>query len=138
MLIALLVAGWLLGLAVQVAIRLATGYMDVFVGQMLLCLLLCFGAGAAAGLGAKEGWTTRRGALAGIGMIGSILAGYVALTAVTWNPLWSERGNGETWLSFLIEAPFWIGLPLLTGAAMGALGWIAIARRRRGPDKTGE
>lgn len=41
----LLVAGWLLGLAIQAAIAITTGYSDVFPPQFLLGLALCFGAG---------------------------------------------------------------------------------------------
>jgi hypothetical protein len=121
-LLALLAAGWLLGGAIQVATRALTGYMDVLPPQLLLAVLLCVGAGAAARMLDPVRRTARRGALAGIGMVGSIVAAYMVLTAVLWNPTWAEQ-DGETWFSLLIEAPFWIGVPLLAGTGFGALGW---------------
>jgi hypothetical protein len=48
------------------------------------------------------------------------------------NPVWSE-GEGETWFSFLLEAWFWIGVPLAIGAGSGALGWLATDRLMGGP-----
>ncbi len=126
-LLALLGAGWLLGLVIQMAIRVLTGYMDVVPPQLLLGVLLCFGAGAAARVLDPVRRGARRGALAGITMIASIVAGYVVLTILFWNPGWAQ-GGGETWHSALIEAPFWIGVPLVTGAGFGALGWCAADR----------
>ena len=34
-------------------------------------------------------------------------------------------GGGETWFSFLLEAWFWIGVPLAISSALGAVGWYA-------------
>ena len=130
-LLGLLVAGWLLGLAGQVVTRQATGYMDVFPPQILLGVLLCVGAGAAARVLDPVRRTWKRGALAGIAMIASILVGYFILTAGLWNSEWSGQESGETWFTLLIEAPFWIGLPTLTGGGFGALGWYLADRRAR-------
>jgi hypothetical protein len=131
-LIGLLAAGWLVGLVSQVMTRVNTGYMDVWPPQILLGILLIFGAGAVARMVDPVRRTWRRGSLAGIGMIAVIVAGYALLTVLLWNPMWSEADNGETWFSMLIEAPFWIGVPLLTGAVFGALGW-RVADRVSGP-----
>jgi len=125
---ALLAAGWLLGGAVQLATRQATGYMDVVPTQLLLTVLLLLGAGVAARL-AYPARTARRGALAGIAMMLAIIAGYAVLTALLWNPVWADQqGGGETWFSLLIEAPFWVGVPTLLSAGLGALGWVTADR----------
>jgi hypothetical protein len=131
-LLGLLGAGWLVGLVSQVITRQQTGYEDVWPPQMLLGVLLIFGAGAAARLVDPVRRTWKRGSVAGIAMIASIVVGYGVLTFVMWNPIWSDQGEGgETWFSFLLEAPFWIGVPLLTGASLGALGWFAADRMMR-------
>jgi len=131
-LLALLCAGWLLGLGSQVYTRQQTGYMDVFPPQILLGVLLCLGAGAAVRIADRTRRTWRRGSLAGIAMLGSMIGGYLLLTVLMWNPIWSE-GEGETWFSFLVEAWFWIGVPLAVGAGFGALGWLTADRLMGGP-----
>jgi drug/metabolite transporter (DMT)-like permease len=130
-LLVLLCAGWLLGLGAQVWTRQQTGYMDVVPPQILLGVLLCLGAGAAARIADRTRRTWRRGSLAGMAMLGSIIGGYLLLTVVMWNPVWSEE-EGETWFSFLLEAWFWVGVPLAVGAGFGALGWVAVDRLMRG------
>jgi hypothetical protein len=40
-------------------------------------------------------------------------------------PSWPKQDGGETWLSLLLEAPYWIGVPLLVVGGFGALGWLA-------------
>jgi hypothetical protein len=46
------------------------------------------------------------------------------------------QDGGETWFSLLLESWFWIGLPLLASAVLGAGGWLGAAaldrRLRRG------
>ncbi len=133
-LVVLLACGWMLGLAAQVAVRLGTGFMDVAPPQMLLGLLLCGGSGALVRLGDRP-HGPRRGALAGLAMLVSIMLGYAALTALLWNPAWSGS-DGETTQSLLLEAPFWIGVPLVVGAAGGALGWYAADRLAGRPGPT--
>jgi drug/metabolite transporter (DMT)-like permease len=130
-LLALLGAGWLVGLGSQVSTRQQTGYMDVFPPQILLAVLLCLVAGAAARIADRTRRSWRRGSLAGMAMLGSIIGGYLLLTVVMWNPVWSEE-EGETWFSFLLEAWFWVGVPLAVGAGFGAVGWVAVDRLMRG------
>jgi hypothetical protein len=130
-LLGLLGAGWLLGLASQVMARVQTGYMDVWPPQILLGVLLCFGAGAAERIVDPVRRGMRRGAIAGMAIIAAIIVGYVLLTVLMWNPIWSGQ-DGETWWSLLIEAPFWIGVPAAIGAGFGALGWY-VADRIAGP-----
>ena len=123
-------AGWLLGLVIQVATRVQTGYMDVSPPQLLLGVLLCLGAGAAVRVVDPMARRARRGALAGRAMFGSIIVGYALLAVVLWNPAWTERAaqQGEGWYSTLLEVPFWIGIPLAVAAGLGVLGWHAAGR----------
>ncbi len=130
----LLAGGWMLGLAAQVAVRLWTGFMDVTPPQMLLGLLLCAGSGALVRLGDRTRGP-RRGALAGVAMVASVILGYAVLTALLWKPAWSG-GEGETPQTLLLEAPFWIGVPLVVAAACGALGWYAADRLAGRPGST--
>lgn len=122
-----LIAGWLLGLVVQLAIALATGYTDVFPPQLLLSMALCFGAGfRARRLDPTIGG--RRGALAGAKMMGTIVAAYFTLAFLVLGP--DTDTGGETWFTLLMEAPFWIGIPLGTSSLAGYLGWRAAGRTR--------
>jgi len=123
----LLCAGWLLGLAIQWASMARTGYADIYPPQMLLGVLLCVGAGAAERLVERVRRTARRGAPAGVAMLVSILLGYFVLAALYVDPGLAAE-SGETPLSMLLEAPFWIGIPLVTSAAAGLLGWHAADR----------
>jgi hypothetical protein len=132
-LLGLLAVGWLLGLAIQWAIAVRTGYLDIFPPQMLLGGVLCLGAGAAERVLDPVRRNAKRGALAGIAMIVTIVVGYLVLVALLSEPSGAGDG-GETWLTLLLEAPFWIGVPLVTGAGCGALGWHA-ADRRTGPGR---
>lgn len=120
--IVLLAVGWLVGLAVQLVTRAATGYMDILPPQLILGLFLLAGAGAAIRL-ARPDSTPRAGAITGMAMLGSILIGYALVMALTWNPLWDEGESGETWFTFLLEAWFWVGVPLVAAASLGWLGW---------------
>lgn len=122
-----LIAGWLLGLVVQLAIALATGYTDVFPPQLLLGMALCFGAGfRARRLDPRIGG--RRGALAGAKMMGTIVAAYFTLAFLVLGP--DTDTGGETWFTLLMEAPFWIGIPLGSSSLAGYLGWRAAGRTR--------
>jgi hypothetical protein len=126
-----LAAGWLAGLGVQVLTRAWTGYMDIFPPQMILGALLCFGAGFAARALDRVRRSARRGAIAGVAMLGSILGGYAAMVAIWWNPTWNDDGGGETWFSMLIELPFWVGMPIVVGSICGAAGWMIADRLAR-------
>lgn len=122
-----LIAGWLLGLIVQLAIALATGYTDIFPPQLLLGMALCFGAGfRARRLDPTIGG--RRGALAGAKMMGTIVAAYFTLAFLVLGP--DTDSGGETWFTLLMEAPFWIGIPLGSSSLAGYLGWRAAGRTR--------
>ena len=126
-LVGLLCAGWLLGLLTQWASMAQTGYADVYPPQMVLGILLFVGAGAAERVFERVRRTARRGALAGVAMLVSILAGYLVLVALYLDPGRAAE-SGETPISLLLEAPFWIGVPLVTSAASGLLGWHAADR----------
>jgi hypothetical protein len=81
----------------------------------------------------------RAGALAGVGVLATIIAGYLALVLAYIDAPFDESG-GETWFSFLLEAWFWIGIPLVVSAALGAIGWLGadvVARRRERPANRG-
>jgi hypothetical protein len=121
----LLLLGWLLGLATQIAIAVVTGYGDVFPPQLLLALALCTGAG----FRARRRRPTIRGrdaALAGAKMMGSIVVGYFFIAFLTMGP--NPDSGGETWLSLLVEAPFWVGLPLSSSLFAGYLGYRVAGR----------
>jgi hypothetical protein len=126
-----LAAGWLAGLAMQIMTRAWSGYMDILPPQMILGVLLCFGAGSAARALDRVRGSAWRGAIAGVAMLGSIIAGYALMVAIAWNPIWNEGDGGETWFSLLIELPFWVGVPLVAGSTCGALGWIVVDRLAR-------
>jgi hypothetical protein len=122
--------GWLVGLLAQRSIVEGTGYLDVSPALLVLGMALCALAGAAARTGAPALRRARIGALAGIGMIGSIVAGYVVL-AVAYAHGFSPESSGETWWTLLLEAWFWIGVPLAASAVLGSLGWLAADRLDR-------
>jgi hypothetical protein len=124
---ALLVAGWLLGFVIQLSVALATGYTDVFPPQLLLGIALCFGAGFRARK-INPGVRGRRGALAGAKMMGTIVVAYFALAFAVLGP--DADSGGETWFSLLVEAPFWVGLPLGSSSFAGYLGWRFAGRTR--------
>lgn len=120
-LLATLAVGWLAGGAIQWWTREITGYMDVHPSQLVLAVALAAGAGAAVELGGRSsGW---RGALAGLAMVWTIVVAYGLMTALAWNPVWGEGDGGETPLTLLLEAPFWIGLPSAAGLGAGLGGW---------------
>jgi hypothetical protein len=126
-LVGLLCAGWLLGLLTQWASMARTGYADIYPPQMVLGVLLFVGAGAAERVFERVRRTALRGALVGVAMLVSILLGYLVLAALYVDP--GRTGeSGETPVSLLLEAPFWIGIPLVTSAASGLLGWHAADR----------
>jgi len=132
---ALLVAGWLAGLLGQRQIALDTGYLDVSPPLLLLgCLLFVL-----AGMSARMLLPSRRrrtGALAGVGLLATILAGYAALIALYIERPALEEG-GETWFSLLLESWFWLGVPVLVSAGLGAMGWwLADAAGRRSGGRT--
>lgn len=124
LLLAVLVVGWVGGGIWQWVQAAQTGYGDIFPPQMLLGVLLCAGAGALL-RGIDPGGSIRGGAVAGIVMVVSLIVAYLLLMAAA---LGTERifggEDGETWMSFLLELPFWLGIPALGAAGAGALGWL--------------
>lgn len=124
----LLIVGWLVGLITQIAITIITSYGDVFPPQFLLALALCFGAGYRARQ-INPAIQGRRGALHGAAMMGTIVLGYFVVAFVLMGP--DTDTGGETWLSLLVEAPFWVGFPLSTASISGYLGYRLAGRVRR-------
>lgn len=122
--------GWLVGLLAQRSIVEDTNYLDISPSLLVLGVTLCAFAGAAARIGAPDRHQIRIGALAGVGMIGSIVTGYVAL-AFAYRDAFSLDVRGETWWSLLLESWFWIGMPLIVSAILGAVGWIVADRLQR-------
>ena len=123
-LLASLVGMWLIGLAGQRSIVEGTGYLDVSPELLVLGIVLCTLAGAVARAIAPRHRRVRIGALAGIAMIGTIVTGYLLL-AVAYGDRFDSGEGGETWFSLLLESWFWIGVPLVVSAILGAIGWVA-------------
>ena len=121
--VGLLAIGWLLGFAIHGASAAATGWGDVSAPLMLLGVVLCVAAGAVAWAVAPAHRRARYGALAGIVMWISFIVGNV-LVALLWVDPAHMAESGETWLSLLLESWFWIGLPTLVSASLGAVGWL--------------
>jgi hypothetical protein len=133
-LIAGLAIGWLLGLFAQRSIVEQTNYLDVSPPLMALGLVLCALALVAARIGAPDHHQLRIGALAGIGMVLTIVVGYGGL-AVAYAERFSQNAtDGETWWSLLLESWFWVGVPLAAGGTLGAIGW-RLADRLRGSER---
>ena len=122
--------GWLVGLLAQRTIVEETSYLDVSPALLALGVTLCVLAGAAARIGAPDQHQVRIGALAGVGMVASIVAGYIAL-AIAYRDRFSPGTGGETWWTLVLESWFWIGLPLVSSAILGAFGWVVADRLER-------
>ncbi|OGO52202.1 MAG: hypothetical protein A2V84_09405 [Chloroflexi bacterium RBG_16_70_13] len=131
-----LVIGWLLGLLGQRSIVEATGYLDISPQLLLLASGLCILAGATARLLAPQLRGLRAGALAGIAMAATMVAGCLGL-AVAYADRFDSGSSGETWFSLLLEARSWIGVPIVLSAILGALGWLAAAAYRHGGHRSG-
>jgi len=123
LLLALLAAGWFVGLVSQRATVEATGYMDITPERMLLGSGLCVLAGVAAHVLAPGHRRVRFGALAGVGMMVAMVAGYWVLAFAYWDRI-PAGDSGETWYTVLLESWFWVGVPLLLSATLGAIGWL--------------
>ncbi len=133
--IAGLAGGWCIGLLGQRAIVEETGYLDISPELLLLGITLCFAAGAASYLLLPAHRRLRTGVLGGIAMTATMVGGYLLLVLAYADRFVGQDG-GETWFSLLLESWFWIGLPLLASAVLGAGGWLGAAaldrRLRRG------
>lgn len=129
-----LASGWLIGLLAQRSTVEQTNYMDISPALLVLGAVLCALAGAAARIGAPTLHRIRIGALAGIGMLVSILLGYAGL-AIAYADRFAQGGaDGETWWSLLLESWFWVGVPLVVSATLGSIGWV-VADRLQGAEK---
>ncbi len=120
-----LAGGWLVGFGVHGSAAAASGWGNVPGEAMLLGIVLCAWSGVVAYLVAPAHRRRLYGALAGLLMVASFVAGNV-LVAMLWVlPQRQGLGEGETWFSLLIELPFWLGLPIVGSLALGAVGWSA-------------
>ena len=117
-----LAAGWLVGLLGQRQVAVDTGYLDVSPPLMLLGLLLFLFAGMSARVLLPHVRRRAAGALAGVAVLAAVLTGYLVLAVVYLDPSRLTDG-GETWCSLLLESWFWLGIPLLVSAGLGAVGW---------------
>lgn len=134
-----MVVGWLLGLAAHRSTIEATTYADISPQLLLLAMALCALGGAAIRLLAPRRQRIRTGAFAGVATAVTILAGYLGLVAFYWDRYFAahQGESGETWCSFLLESWFWIGIPLVGSAALGAAGWL-VADRLAGRGASGQ
>ncbi len=64
----------------------------------------------------------RTGAVAGIAMAASMIAGYLILMFAYWDRFPTDE-SGETWWTLLLESWFWIGVPLITSGMLGIVGF---------------
>lgn len=138
----LMVAGWAYGGMVQLGTDLSTGYTGISEPQILIGLALCIGGGVVGrlwwgssrfGRAPRLRWGAAAGVLAAAWVIGSKLLLEFAIADRL------EPGeSGETPFSLLLEAWFWLGLPLVVSAILGALGWAATdLLLRHGPTRGG-
>jgi hypothetical protein len=131
-----LAAGWMVGLLAQRSIVEATGFFDISPGLLVFGCMLCFLAGGAAHILVPAQLRIRTGVVAGIAMAGSIIGGYLLL-AFAYDGFAGEQ-SGETWWTLLLEAWFWIGVPVVVSGTLGAAGFLAVQAldrltRRRPP-----
>jgi MFS family permease len=124
-----LAAGWTVGLLAQRSIVEATGYFDVSPGLLVFGCVLCFLAGGAAHVLAPAHRRIRTGVVAGIAMAGAIIGGYLLL-AFVYDGFAIEE-SGETWWTLLLEAWFWIGVPLVASGTLGAAGFLVVQALER-------
>ncbi len=128
--LAALCVGWAAGFVLQRRVVVETNYLDVSPGLLLLGSVLCLAAGAGARLLVDARPRLRHGILAGIAMLGAIAVGYGGLV-VAYRDRFTGSTDGETPLSLLLEAWFWLGVPLVLSGALGAVGWFLEDRLER-------
>ncbi len=108
-----------------------TNHMNLPLEVAIAGLLMTIGAGAAAWHVAPDHRRPRTGAIAGAAMLALYVVGYLLIAWGIRDPQGAVGGanganganGGETWFSLLIEAWFWIGIPLLVCGALGVFGW---------------
>jgi hypothetical protein len=119
----ILVAGWLVGAVIHNNYIVRTGHGDITPGLIALGLVLFVWGGATVRALFPAERRARFGALGGALVMVAIFLGELALMFL--NRGRTAGGGGETWFSFLLEAWFWIGVPLAISSALGAVGWYA-------------
>lgn len=119
-----LVLAWLTGGIVHARSMIATGWGDISPSLAYLGLGLVLWAGVTAWALVPGHGRKRTGAYAGMLTFAVTVAGQFLLVLLFMDP--ANLGSGdETWFSFLLESWFWIGVPLVVSATLGALGWLA-------------
>ncbi len=100
--------------------------------ELALVCAGCAYAGGAAWVLAPQHRRARYGALAGVLMFASWIIVLLVAQAVN-GTLDITSGGAETPFSFLTEPPFWLGVPMVGAATIGATTWLivqAFARAR--------
>jgi hypothetical protein len=122
----ILLFGWLAGAVIHNNYIKQTGYGDITPSLMAFGLVLFIWDGVTIRTLFPAESRARFGALGGALTMVAIYLGELALTFINRDP--KAGGGGETWFSFLMEAWFWIGIPIAISSALGALGWYAADR----------
>jgi hypothetical protein len=125
-----LAGAWCIGFLAQRAVVEETEYLDIPPALLVLGIAQCVAAGAASYVLAPAHRVVRTGVLAGLAMAALMVGGYLLL-ALAYADRFAGEESGETWLSLLFESWFWIGLPALSSAALGAIGWLGAATLHR-------
>ncbi len=129
--IGILAAGWLVGGLTQLDSDLRSGYTGVSIELIMFGGVLCAWSGVVARVVGRVPRRVRAGAVAGVATIVAIVASKEVMELLIADRL-VHAGTGETWFSFLLEAWFWIGVPLVSSAACGAFGWLLADTLLRG------
>lgn len=93
--------------------------------ELALVSVGCAYAGGAAWVLAPHHRQARYGALAGVLMFASWIIVLLVGQALT-GTLDLTAGGAETPFSLLIELPFWLGVPLIVAALLGAAAWLIV------------
>lgn len=90
--------------------------------ELALVSVGCAYAGGAAWALAPHHRQARFGALFGVLMFAS----WIIVLLVGQASSGTLGGEGETPFSFLIELPFWLGVPLIVAAFLGTAAWLVV------------
>lgn len=128
--VGVLVAAWLAGGIAHARWMIATGWGDIAPGLLVLALGLVLWAGVTAWAVLPQHGRRRSGAYAGMLTFAVTVVAQFALVYALLPP---ERltGGDETWFTLLLESWFWVGIPLVMSASLGAAGWRATDRLYR-------
>ena len=138
-LIGVLAGTWAWSWLVYNASVARTGYENIPDEVLLAGTAMCIYAGGISWVVAAGHRRPRSGAMAGIVMLASYVAGSILITFTNASTM-SHEPTGETPFSLLLELWFWIGVPLVGSALLGALGWSmvsALARWRSSQGRPG-